>query len=75
MTRHVDPSVEARALWLREARESASQVFGNEVDADAWLVRPAPALGFRTPMAVIQHPEGVELVRVLLGRIEYCVYT
>lgn len=29
----------------------------------------------RASMAVIQHPEGVELVRVLLGRIEYCVYT
>ena len=73
MTQHSELSAQEVAARLREVREKARRVFGSEEDVEAWLFRPAQSFGSRAPVAVLQDPEGVELVRVLLGRMEYCV--
>ena len=54
---------------------TATQVFGSRKEAKIWLRRPAMGLDHRDPIDFVATPEGIELVRKFLGRLEYCVYT
>jgi putative toxin-antitoxin system antitoxin component (TIGR02293 family) len=53
----------------------ATIVFGGEERARAWLHEPAMALDGQRPADLLQSPEGAEVVRDFLLRLEYCVYS
>lgn len=55
--------------------DRATQVFGGEEEAAAWLVDPNLALGDETPLALADTEPGARAVDDLLGRIEYGVYS
>lgn len=52
----------------------AIRVLGSEDDAERWLATPAIGLDSRRPVELLSSPEGNELVRTLLTRMDYCVY-
>ena len=60
---------------IREVRKHTHQVFGLPSLADGWLHRPNPALGGRSPVALLSTSEGVEAVETVLTRIEHGVYS
>lgn len=63
-------------LWkFAEILAKATDVFGSQADAEAWLNRPAMALERRTPIELLATPAGAEMVEDLLTRIEYGIYT
>jgi putative toxin-antitoxin system antitoxin component (TIGR02293 family) len=70
------PSDESGRLWqFAGVVAQATRVFGSKEDAEAWLERPAPSLGNQRPIDLLRTPPGVELVKQVLTRIEYGVYT
>ncbi len=48
-------------------------IFGDETKASHWLSTPLPLLDGRSPMQVLEHPEGVEQIEAILTRIEHNV--
>ena len=60
---------EAEILLIMRALE----VFGDSETAGRWMREPNPALANKTPLTVIQTPEGLGEVRNILGRIEHGV--
>jgi putative toxin-antitoxin system antitoxin component (TIGR02293 family) len=53
----------------------ASEVLGDQADAEKWLSAPAIALDQRRPIDLLSSPVGTELVEQLLRRLEWGVYT
>lgn len=48
---------------------------GDEIDASSWLNQTCPALGHKTPAAIIREsPEGETIVRDVIIRLEYGVH-
>lgn len=64
-----------RTWKFAEILTKAIEVFGSQEEAEAWLERPAMALGRRRPIDLLATPAGVKLVEDHLGRLEYGVYT
>jgi putative toxin-antitoxin system antitoxin component (TIGR02293 family) len=64
----------SRAWTFATVLAHAIRVFSSRHAAEEWLQRPAMALGWRKPIDLLATPEGVALVKTLLGRIEYGVY-
>lgn len=64
-----DPIIVERILT------QASEVFGNREAAEAWMSRPAMGLDGQRPIDCLQAAEGVRVVRDVLARLEYCVYS
>ncbi len=63
-------------LWrFAHVLASATEVFGEQVEAERWLVTPAIALDRRRPIDLLSSPVGADLVEELLGRLETGVYT
>lgn len=62
---------------LREiAIAEAVELFeGDQKAASQWLAKPARALGNKTPEDLLSSEEGVEQVRILIGRLEHGVFT
>lgn len=56
-------------------RRAAADVFGSVAVAEAWFEQQAMALGHRRPMDLMGTAPGRELVRTVLGRIDFGVYT
>jgi putative toxin-antitoxin system antitoxin component (TIGR02293 family) len=65
----------ARTWVFASVLAQAMRAFGSRELAEDWLQRPALALGQKRPIDLLATHEGVDLVRTLLGRIEYGVYT
>lgn len=65
----------ARTWKFAEILGRATEVFGSQTEAEAWLERPAMALEQRKPIDLLSTPAGVESIEDLLTRIEYGVYT
>ena len=64
-----------RTWKFAEILAKATEVFGAQREAEAWLERPAMGLERRRPIDLLATPAGVKLVEDYLGRIEYGVYT
>ena len=58
-----------------EILAKAAEVFGTQDEAEQWLERAAPGLDGRRPLDLLATPVGVELVKDLLERLDYGVYT
>ena len=67
---------QSNRVWkFAETLGRASDLFGSQAAAEAWLVEPATALDQRKPIDLLSTPAGVEMVEAHLTRIEYGVYT
>ena len=53
----------------------ATEVFGSQEAAEAWISEPVMGLDRQVPLALLQTPAGVDLVNAFLTRLEYGVYT
>jgi len=53
----------------------AVPTFGSREKAADWLMRPAMALEGSRPIELLGTGAGREMVRILLIRLDYCVYT
>ena len=53
----------------------AEEVLGSSQTAERWLKEPIPALGFETPLSMLDTDEGAQMVGDLLGRIEHGVFS
>lgn len=66
MREQVKPIVELTAR--------AMEVFGTREKALRWLDTPVRSLGDRTPLSLLQTPEGVVQVQDTLGRVEHGIW-
>jgi hypothetical protein len=64
-----------RSFGQQRVLRVATEVLGSKTEALRWLESPAMALDQRLPIDLIATRDGEALVRTLLNRIEYCVYT
>ena len=64
-----------RTWKFAEILAKATEVFGDQTEAESWLTRPAIALDQRRSADPLSSPAGVEKVEQLLGRLEHGVYT
>jgi putative toxin-antitoxin system antitoxin component (TIGR02293 family) len=64
-----------RTWKFAEILAKATDVFGDQTEAEDWLTRPAMVLDDRRPADLLSSPVGVEMVEQLLGRLEHGVYT
>jgi uncharacterized protein (DUF2384 family) len=53
----------------------ATEVFGGREAAEAWMSRAAMGLDGQRPLDCVHTEEGAQVVRDLLVRLEYCVYS
>jgi putative toxin-antitoxin system antitoxin component (TIGR02293 family) len=60
-----------KASPWQEILARATQTFGSEDQATAWLKRPAAPLQDQTPQSLIATPEGFRQVEQLLGKIDH----
>jgi putative toxin-antitoxin system antitoxin component (TIGR02293 family) len=62
--------------WLfAETLAQASEVLGGQEQAERWLVKPTMGLDGQRPIDMLTTLQGAELVRELLTRLEYGVYS
>ncbi len=71
----LDSNASDRSLRLASVTEQAIEVLGSREAAERWLAAPAIGLDRRRPIDLLQSSEGTELVRTLLTRMDYGVYT
>lgn len=71
----LSPEQSGRAWKFAEILGQATELFGSQTEAEAWLQRPAMALEQRRPIDLLSTPAGVESVEDHLTRLEYGVYT
>jgi uncharacterized protein (DUF2384 family) len=71
-TRVIEVKAEARPIVEVTAR--AMEVFGSREKALRWLNTPLRSLGDRTPLSLLNTPEGVAQVQDTLGRVEHGVW-
>ena len=71
-TRIVEVKPEAKPIVEVTAR--AMEVFGTREKALRWLNSPVRSLGDRTPLSLLNSPEGVAQVQDTLGRVEHGVW-
>lgn len=71
----LSPEQSGRAWTFAEILGRATELFGSQAAAEAWLERPAMALDRRRPIDLLSTPAGVESVEEHLTRLEYGVYT
>lgn len=64
-----------RIFKFAEVLAKATDVFGSQEEAEAWLSRPAMGLNRQRPIDLLATPAGVELVERFLTRLDYGVYT
>jgi putative toxin-antitoxin system antitoxin component (TIGR02293 family) len=73
--RKLSPAQSGRAWKFAEILGRATELFGSQSDAEAWLERPAMAFEQRKPIDLLSTPAGVASVEDHLTRLEYGVYT
>lgn len=71
----LDSNASDRSLRLAAITEQAIAVLGSQEAAEHWLASPALGLDRRRPIDLLQSSEGTELVKTLLTRMDYGVYT
>ncbi len=65
----------SRTWKFAEILTRATEVFGSQAEAEAWMERPATGLEQRRPIDLLTTPAGVEIVEDFLRRLDYGVYT
>ena len=71
----LDSNASDRALRLVSVTEQAIETLGSQETAERWLSTPAMGLDQRKPLDLLRSTEGTELVKTLLTRMEYGVYS
>jgi putative toxin-antitoxin system antitoxin component (TIGR02293 family) len=71
----LSPKQRARMWKFAEILGRATEIFGSQQEAEAWLERPAIALEQRKPIDLLSTPAGLGSVEDRLTRLEYGVYT
>ena len=71
----LDGNASDRALRLASILELATGVLGSQDEAERWLSRPAIGLSDNRPIELLQSSEGTDLVKTLLMRMDYGVYS
>lgn len=74
-TKTLDPNASDRALRLVSVTSQAIDVLGSQEAAERWLASPAIGLDRRKPIDLLQSTEGTEMVKTLLTRMDYGVYS
>jgi putative toxin-antitoxin system antitoxin component (TIGR02293 family) len=74
-TRPLSIEQSSRTWVFASVLAHAIRALGSRKAAEDWLQRPTYALDHKRPIDLLATHEGVEMVRTLLGRIEYGVYT
>lgn len=59
---------------LVEITARAMEIFGSREKAIRWFKAPVRVLGNRTPMSLLNTPDGIERVQDALGQIEHGVW-
>ena len=73
---HFLTSEQSGKTWnFAEVIAQATSVFGTKEAALEWLSKPAMALEGKVPLDLLDTSAGHDMVRDLLGRFEYGVYT
>lgn len=70
-----DESDEDRAQRVEKIRAYAIEVLQSKTFADNWLNTPKSELDQKSPSDFLVTPKGAEIVKAMLGRIEYGVYS
>lgn len=70
----LSPEQGGRAWKFAEILSKATEVFGSQAEAEAFLDRPAMGLNQNRPIDLLSTPAGVEIVETHLERIKYGVY-
>ncbi|MBN3754208.1 DUF2384 domain-containing protein [Paraburkholderia sp. Tr-20389] len=73
--RLLDSNATDRLIRLASITEQAIDVLGSKDAAEHWLSTPAIGLDQRRPIDLLQSSEGAELVKTLLIRMDYGVYS
>ncbi|BCG05351.1 hypothetical protein PPGU19_099190 (plasmid) [Paraburkholderia sp. PGU19] len=73
--RLLDSNATDRLIRLASITEQAIEVLGSKDAAEHWLSTPAIGLDQRLPIDLLQSSEGAELVKTLLTRMDYGVYS
>jgi len=63
------------AVALQEVTDSATRVLGSHDFAEHWLTLPALALDGQRPLDLMGTAPGVEVIKTLLIRLDFGVYT
>ena len=71
----LSPEQSGRTWKFAEILGRATELFGSQAEAEAWLERPEMALEQRKPIDLLSTPAGVGSVEDHLTRLEYGVYT
>jgi putative toxin-antitoxin system antitoxin component (TIGR02293 family) len=71
----LDANVSDRMLRLLSVAEQATAVLGARDLAERWLAAPAISLDRRRPIELLTSSEGTTMVKALLTRMEYGVYS
>ncbi|WP_250482155.1 antitoxin Xre/MbcA/ParS toxin-binding domain-containing protein [Caballeronia sp. GACF5] len=74
-SRLLDSNATDRLLRLACITEQAIDVLGSKEAAERWLSQPAIGLDQRRPVELLQSSGGAELVKTLLTRMDYGVYS
>jgi putative toxin-antitoxin system antitoxin component (TIGR02293 family) len=73
--RLLDSNATDRLIRLASITEQAIDVLGSKEAAEHWLATPAIGLDQRRPIDLLQSSEGAELVKTLLIRMDFGVYS
>ena len=73
--RTLDANASDRALRLVAVTHLAISVLGSQDAAERWLASPAIGLDDRKPIDLLQSSEGTDMVKTLLTRMDYGVYS
>ena len=71
----LDKDISDHLIQIAKVFDRAVEVFGNEENAAAWMKSPVFALGNVPPIKILDTSSGIEMIAMLLGRIEYGVYS
>jgi putative toxin-antitoxin system antitoxin component (TIGR02293 family) len=70
-----DDTASERLVKLAEIIAIGREALGNDEALQQWLLRPLRPLGGKRPVDFMKNMYGLELVKQLLGRIQYGVYS
>ena len=71
----IDSSASDRAVRLFTAVQQAAHVLGDWKSAERWLMSSAIGLDRRRPIDLLRTDEGASMVKALLTRMEYGVFS
>lgn len=74
-TEKFDTYISERIFLVADLYSLGYEVFGNRQKFNTWMKSEVRALGYVSPLSMIDTLYGVEVVRNLIGRIAYGVYS